>query len=38
MYVPLIIATPRTIAIAVSSARTFRPAMPFSATVSISPR
>ena len=32
---PLIIATPRTIAIAVSVARNFRPARPFSATAII---
>src|SRR5947208_1427642 len=32
MYVPLTIATPMTIAIAVSEARTLRPSRPFSAT------
>jgi hypothetical protein len=32
-YVPLTIATPRTIASAVSAARSFRPARPFSATL-----
>ena len=31
-YVPLTIATPRTIAIAVSAARSLRPSNPFSAT------
>jgi hypothetical protein len=34
-YVPLIIATPRTMAIAVSAARSFRPARPLRATAII---